>query len=1028
MHAHATTPSLHLAPLLELLAKALVPTEKSPQTALPLVAFDGSKLVINTRGVLMRLYDEKNFTKNFAPSENSGFVRDLTIPARGTTARVGGRLLYGSENANTKGIEKLQNAVSAALDEVLKEVDLSKLTVPSLDRALQLMAHTVDERPPSVPQKAALVPVIFASNERKVDERNKDIGKVLTAIETVEGPDRLMQLCDGIAAKLRKEDTDDEDIEEIRREIMGRRNRPGDQIGQFLEFLDDGALSRVRLQVMLNLMEALATQSNKAGFKAYIARIRICFEKFGGVQGSAIQLDPSSAYGLASVSELGEYLRQVFFYNCLPVWVQCSAQLFETCTESATQREVSYRFRVNSDNPQTGKPAFVSRLERIWERREEQLPNPIETNFNVRRDIAELVFLFLVVPDSLDTPSSVDIEATAQQIEQWLKARPEQTLLRLHARLEERQATMDGIGRELVDLLHHQTNKVISHTNQATDKFTVSVHRGILNREALDSLTSNTDILVKAEQGKDSVAWFEHLTVSQEAIIPGSLMSYVVRTQLKERALTIAGDVRMVTMCRDLSQPVLPVRFVPFQWLKREQQWVPDAGLESTFDTGHGIDIQYDLKALGLTKTKDETEKAKSEQLRAASTTAFTIIVYVLLWELQRRVRAAKENVSITMLRLQQSGRNLTREDDAKDPNTVIYAISHALEKALAREGGIKLQGLTTIASKPGDLHWKRIGALNALLASQPMKFDLDGALDKVALVTYVTRPCDSHPKHSDADRHLFISRTYTAERTPTGATLRIQSMRSRLVENSKDFKNPQPILEEMARLRAAGYKHMMLLSHHFGNRHIGRAAERHAPHGTLEFLDAAMQRFPDLHLYPLRRDVFPATRLRRRAATESGFEVVNFKDHQEMYKQRAQDTLRSVMPVYTFATLKAVGDDKKRPQSGFCTYFYDAEQRVTNIEAAKTAEMNMLGIGQAGEVQKSLVSVLRAIHFLESEKPAEKSLLLPVLDPFGWANPTKNSASGEIEIMSRRGNRAVLLSLPAVLAHVTKVLHKEMQ
>ena len=160
----------------------------------------------------------------------------------------------------------------------------------------------------------------------------------------------------------------------------------------------------------------------------------------------------------------------------------------------------------------------------------------------------------------------------------------------------------------------------------------------------------------------------------------------------------------------------------------------------------------------------------------------------------------------------------------------------------------------------------------------------------------------------------------------------------------------------------------------------------------------------------------------------ESGFEVVNFKDHQEMYSQMSQDVLRSVMPVYTFATLAVVGDDKDRPQSGFCTYFYDAEQRVTNLEAAKTAEMNILGIGQTAGVHQSLVSVLRAIHFLESEKPSAKSILLPVLDPFDWANPTKTSASGEIEIMSRRGSRSVLLSLPAVLAHVTKVLHKESQ
>ena len=55
------------------------------------------------------------------------------------------------------------------------------------------------------------------------------------------------------------------------------------------------------------------------------------------------------------------------------------------------------------------------------------------------------------------------------------------------------------------------------------------------------------------------------------------------------------------------------------------------------------------------------------------------------------------------------------------------------------------------------------------------------------------------------------------------------------------------------------------------------------------------------------------------------------------MYASLSQEVLRSVIPVYTFATLAVVGDEKERPQSGFCTYFYEVEQRITNIEAAKT-------------------------------------------------------------------------------------------
>src|SRR6185369_13884455 len=105
-------------------------------------------------------------------------------------------------------------------------------------------------------------------------------------------------------------------------------------------------------------------------------------------------------------------------------------------------------------------------------------------------------------------------------------------------------------------------------------------------------------------------------------------------------------------------------------------------------------------------------------------------------------------------------------------------------------------------AQRQDSLRWKRKGALYALLGGQPMEFTLEGSLDKVALVTYVTRPCDSHPQHPDADGYLFTSRTYVADKVDDTTTLRAQSMRSRLVETRKDFKNPQPILEEIARLR----------------------------------------------------------------------------------------------------------------------------------------------------------------------------------------------------------------------------------
>ncbi|MBS3974568.1 MAG: hypothetical protein KGZ89_06870, partial [Actinobacteria bacterium] len=920
--ARTVTPSLQLAKLAELLARALASTDTSAQSALALLSLRGGQVVVNMHGVLYRLFQDPEFSKQFAPGEGSGFIRDMTPLPGGTTARVGGRLQHATEAATAKNLEKVHQLVCALVDETLKDVEAASLALASMDEALERMAVSLKERRPFMPPTASLVPVVFASNDRRADERSKDIGKVLTAIETVDGPDRLELLCRGIAQKLRKQGMEDDEVEETLNAIRAQRNRPGSQIRDFLDFLDDEALARVRLQVTMSLMDALSAQSSMPGFKTYVQRVKDCFAWFASTKGSALVLDSSLVYGQQNVSDLAEHLRRALFYSCLPVWAEGSAQLFETRSEPeqgvATLREVSYRFRVNGDNPQTGKSAFESRLDRLQER----LLASKEMEAFVRRDIAELVFLYLVVPESAQQDTRVDVAAQATHIAEQLKTEPVVTLRRMHMALVERAPVVDALAGELIALLRSKANRVVASANDRAERFTVSLHRGIVNWEAVDSIGQKTDILVKAERGDDSIAWFEHLTISQDPVVPGSVASYTVRTELKERSLTVAGDAHSVAMKREAAYPTLPIRFVPYRWLTKEKAWVADLPEEGYFQTGAGIEVQYDLRMLQLRHESNEQEKARSEQLRSASIAAFALTLYVVLWELQKRVRADKPEVALSMVRLQHTGRKLKREDNARDPNTVVYAVSQALEKALAREGGVKLQGLTTQAEdggSPSSLVWKRKGALHALLGGQPMQFSLEGPLDKVALLTYVTRPCDSHPLHADADGFIFVSRTYTAERQGDTAILRALRMRSRLAESRQEFKNPQPVLEELARLRSEGFKHVMLLSHHFGNRHIGRAAQRHAPHGTLEFLDAAMKRFDDLHLYPLRRDVFPATRLRKRDSTESGFEVLNFKDHQAMYASLSRDVMRSVMPVYTFATLAVVGDERERPQSGFC-------------------------------------------------------------------------------------------------------------
>lgn len=1024
----SVSPSLDLAKLVELLCTVL---DAEAETGTPpFLSMQGSKLCINTCTSLYNLVKSEDFQRAFTPGANGGFIRDMDMPGKGMVARIGGRLLHSTESSTSRAIEKLHSLVAAKLDSVLSGTEIGTLVLGTTEEGIRNFARSVAEKVPQPPSSALMVPLAFASGERSAQERSKDIGRVLTAIETVDGRDSLDLMLKGIENKLRKEGRDEEDVEDIISCIRAQRHRPGSLIREFIDFLEDEALARMRLQVTMRIMQALATQSASPGFKEYVRRVHECYVLFAGPKGASLPLSAETVFGKSNNSDLAEHLRTALFYSCLPVWPQWSAQLFEGRTETtqgfATMREVSYRFRVNGKNPETGKSAFDTRMERF----RQMLFAEVEPNRQVKRDLAELFFLHLVIPSSLDDPGTPDVLSQAKRFASQLKDNPLGTIRVALDSLASRSHVVDALAKELIQLLKNRSNKVISLANASVDNFRISLHRDIVNWEAIDSITPNTDFLVKSQTGDHSIVWFSHLIVSEDEIVPGSLFSYSVKTRLQERNLVVTGDENHLIMKHDLYSPLLAVRFIPAPRDKEKKIFIlQDHGI---FDVGVGVDLYYSLDLLKLrinSQDKDD-KRARKEQLRAASVSAFTLLAYVTLYEIQRRVRAQLPDAGIAMLRLQHSGRQSDRKADAEDGNTAVYAASHAIEKALAREGFVKLQGVTT-SEADSSLRWKRRGALHALFGGQKLLFPFEGSLDKVALVTYVTRPCDAHPAYADADGHLFLSRTYVAERGPNGGTLKTLYMRSRLVESRKDFKSPQIIMEEIARLHRLGFRHVMLLSHHFGNRHIGRAAERHAPHGTLQFLDEAFSRFPDICLYPLRRDVFPAMRLRKRSSKESGFEVVHFDGHQQMYESIRNDIQRSVTPIYTFATLVVVGDENERPQSGFCTYFLDDEQRITDVKH-ETVRHNILGISnEAAEVRKSLISVLRAIHFMESEKAFIKtsyseSMLLPVLDPYGWVNPSKRAAAGEIEIMARRRTGSVCLSLPAVLAHVTKVLHKD--
>lgn len=1020
--ARTRSPSVDLAKLAELLAKALDPSNPAAKA---IFSCSGSRLVINSSTALRALFGTTGFKEALSGQrDDTRFVREIDIPPIGTKARVGGRLVPGSEGKTTAAIEKLHRVVSAQLDIALSSsTSPAALVAPSAELVLQSLAGQLDVKLPEPPPSAGIVPVGFPPSSRSVADRSRDVARLLSAIELVEGDDWLEGIVKGIQNKLSHDDWDDDEIAPLLKSLRAQKDRAGSQIRRFLDFLDDEALSRVRLQIGFRLMQSISTRGNDPLLASYVANVLGCFNLFGSTAGRTLMLDGSFVFGQRNNCELSELLRQAGFYGCLPVWAEWSAQLFEARISSAqrvaTKREVSYRFRINGQNPATSRPAFNSRLDRL----EHNLLSEERRGGYLVRSIGELFFLALVIPSA--DAENTDLQSRALALAAEFKKSPEETVRALLTELRTREDVVERIARNLIKILQVKSNKLIDEANRGVSKFYIALHRGIIDWPALESMaSSDTEVLAKQESGNDKIAWFQHVTVTDNPAEVGALVSFPVRTKLIERSISPEGTRREVRMTRKLDCPVLPIQVTPLTSRRgqdgRPVMEVADATAER-FDIGIGVRLLYDAASLTLKPAKND-EKPQKEQLRAAACTAFALFSYLALWELISRLKKLEGlgELAAHLIRLQTKG----KDTEPEEGTSAVYAACQAIERALCRELLVKMQGFNT----QGETKTLRFRKLNTLLALQggfPVHAQIEGMLDRLAVVSYVTRPCDTHPDNPDADGYLFVSRTFKAVREGVAMTVSVDQMQSRLVETKKSFREPQLILEEIARLRQDGFAHIVLLSHHFGNRHLGRAAERHSPHSTQEFLDSVAAKFPDISVYSLRRDVFPATRLHTRAPAESAFEVSTFAAHKQMYEQSEHDLLRGLHPIYTFATL-AVVSESGRPQSGFCTYFFDIEQRLSDLEWGERIRQNILGFTPEGKgVRDTILGVLRTIHYLESERAATSKQLLPVLDPYGWVSPLTTAAAGELRIMERRKRGDVLLSMSAVLAHVTKVLHR---
>ena len=1053
IQARSPKPSIDLVTLVDLLAQAIqpysnteYPDDQDPKYRQAFV-FDAEKkrLRLCTSAVLRRLFLHKNFQKAFNPAKGSGFIQNLPMPAYGTRSRIGGCLTEGNAAKLPAALDRFIAAIDQAIDAALpQETSLSILLLEQPVEQLNRLARTTGTVFKEQVNTANLVPLAFQSADTKPDHSSKTVAKVISALERVDADDYFERMCEAVSKYLEQLSWDEDDIEAALDSLAAEQEREDSQITRFLNFLDDEALARIRLTITFRIMQAIAENAqtvNQPGHQLLVEYISQVLNLFESAKEIGYSVDLTAHFGIAAEFDLLDYLSKATFYSCLPVWAEWKTQIFEekvtnqTATSYGVVREVSYRFRVNGQNPELGKPAFEARLDKIEEDLLTQEENsPLQPGTICRR-LAELIFLAVVVPrNSQVSLSKETIPNSVAQLLSFLQSQGKEGVKTILQDLRIRAKSMESIATALISILRTKSQKIISQVQRHSSQQFICVKRSIIQWSRLEGAEAGVrDLLVGPQQrSREQVEWFKHIEICDRPETPGLLFSVKVNTELSEYSLATQGNTHSIQAQRLLSKQLLQICWVPYCSQKggngQRTYKVSETALTAKgWVLPAAIQVEYDVDTLNRRPDKKSEE---SKQYHAAAVAAFVVLAYCCLWRIIQRLKQSGDSASAEfttlMLRLQEIG----KESDERSGDSYVYAAAQALEAILAENTPIRMQGVVLKNLTRSDSKYIKSGIFNALLSAFPLAISTPNppTVPKIGLISYAIRPCDEMPSLSEDEKgYLFITQSYvaTALHQPlSGYELKMERMQFDVVDSPQQLKKQRLVQEEIGYLKAKGCKHIILLSHAYGGRRINRAADYNSHLTNKEFLEEVFQTFPDLTIYTMLRDVFPATRLHKRDAREAAFEILRAGDHTNFLQSVEKVRVRDVIPVYTFATLFAI-QEEQRPQSGFCVYFLVSDQRVSNIDWTERARQHLVNPEQQSSVHPCLIAVLRGLHFIEAERGVVKGQLIPVLDPFSWISPTTTEAAGEVEVLHTRRKGRVLLSYPALLSHVSQVLHR---
>jgi hypothetical protein len=993
---------------------------------------NGLVLIFDSAPIMAHLISDENMLKR-SPDH---FLRDVKVPGRGKTVKIGGRIPAGSEGSLRSNLGKLASvatdAISAAFDK--HAISPSEMWISQRDARNYL--KEVSKEIGSFLDLDAVANIDELKFAKSINIPAGDmVGRQVTSFETVEEGNRLHQIMKAAERYFLRKKHDPDEVEEDIEAWIERGARPGSFTDQFINFLDDEGLSRVRVAVSFRIMRAIADAAQQEGIcrdlVRYVQRLQELFIRLVESREETLRVELSSLFGPSGDFDLGAMLASASFCKTLPVWAVWETQLFERQSkekgDSGVNREICYHFRANGHNPSENKSTFIVRVEAA------KHALGADGGGSSQKRLAELL-----VYDAVLRADDIDPVTAIKQRMELMKGDGgrAQALENLASDLTRSEGRIDVIADQMISIL--KTRSSAKHINEVTRdpiSYFVNVTDGVLDKSSAGA-ASDHPFSVAGPDLEQRIHWLKNLRITTNSV-PASandFFAFKVVVHIGDRALAPSGGRKQLATSRLTDGRIALMNMLPTpndeDDESKERKSVYE--LARKWRKGHSsLAMLYDPRHLSAYSGGSKSENKSHQHTKmAAIRSALLILMQVVGERLLDAMEVDKHTDRLILYRHQLSNKQVgplgwTFSSEA------IFTISQALEHALGTKLNVKLQG--SVASPRGDATTKRkqMKSFDAVISAFDMKMSGFPVHDlkKIGIVSFASRPCDVGESQvpSERDTYVVAGRGYLFEPVQEGCVIRRRPNLLDTYEGGDVVNNPSVVKEAVQDLVNEGCNHIVMIAHKYDGRSIGRSSARHRHHENVTFLNDLGASFPKVTFHSVVKDSMRVVRVSEKGAARIGYEIVGREAHApRLVGDDMKEAFNSegLIPFYSLATLHVVhAGAGKRPQSGVTTYYMlnPASADALDIRIGNTSLMTT-----GSPEHSSVVAALRGIHMIESEEGAMRKVVKPVLQPSSWMAPRDINGAGEITALidgtGRRGG-TVELSLTAVAATVSQVL-----